>query len=84
MTKNNYSIVFDEEQLNLKEECVRLGKNIIGKIYNIGFIDDESALKVSNKELIVILKNGNSIKEIPFFKFTKTSQILPLIKAELL
>ncbi len=55
------------------------GKKVIKKIYEFGFIDNDARSKLNSDNDIVLLRNGNSIKDLPFFKFTQARNILLMI-----
>ncbi len=64
------------------EHYLLIGNEIIAKVYKDGFVDDKGLSKVADKETIVVLRRGNTVKEIPFLKMLTTNKIIPLVKED--
>ncbi|WP_333780685.1 HD family phosphohydrolase [Tenacibaculum retecalamus] len=56
----------------------KTGSKIIKKIYKYGFLDDESATRANEREL-VILRKGNSIDDIYFSRLIRSKDVLKFI-----
>ena len=56
----------------------KTGSKIIKKIYKYGFLDDESATRANEREL-VILRKGNSIEDISFSRLIRSKDVLKFI-----
>lgn len=78
-------LLIPSDSLPIKEinSLTLTGKKIINKIYKVGFIDEASSGKVTNPKSIIQLRNGNSVDNISFLKFTKSNEILSIITNEL-
>ena len=66
--------VFNEDFTVLRKK----GEEIIKKIYRYGFLDDASINRANTEELI-ILRKGNSIDDILFFKLIQSKDVLNFI-----
>lgn len=65
-------------------EIAKRGKSIINLIYQYGFIDSGSIVKHgSNGDEIIVLRKGNSIEDVLFYKFIESKEVLPTINSKI-
>lgn len=69
----------DSLSTNSIKDLLKEGEAIIDKIYTYGFLDDASTDKASRDE-VVVLRNGNSIDDVPFSKLMQSKDVLGFLR----
>jgi len=64
------------QNVSLKE----LGKNVIDKIYDSGFLEVGSEDKVRDENDLVSIRKGNEVKDVVFKKLLTSHEVLEIIK----
>ena len=85
LVKANYSSKIDEFATSgnfSKREITKVknkGNEVISQIYKIGFVDEESDVKLTDKKSIISLRKGNFNDDVSFAKLLKSNEVLPLL-----
>ena len=72
---NNIDSLSNQEKFKIKE----LGSSIINKVYNRGFVNQESQKEITDKSEIIALRKNNLIENIPVNSLFFSRAVLELI-----
>ncbi len=67
--------ITSKEVTNVKN----IGIRVIDNIYKVGFVDEDSRLKIDDENVIISLRKGNFNNDVSFSKLLQSNEILPLI-----
>ena len=79
LTKMSFEQVNDSITNEEITNSTSLGTTIIDEIYKIGFVDNVSDNVVSNKNILVSLKNENQVEDIVFSNFLTSNEVSDII-----